>query len=103
MIARSWHGRVPADRADAYAAYVRRTGVADLAATPGNRGTWLLRRIDGDVAHFVVTSLWDSMDAIRAFAGDDPERARYYPEDDAYLLEREPGVTHYEVLGAPAE
>ena len=102
MIARSWHGRVPADRADAYAEYVRRTGVADLNATPGNRGTWLLRRTEGEVAHFVVTSLWDSIDAIRAFAGDDAERARYYPEDDAYLLEREPHVTHYEVLDAPA-
>ena len=102
MIARTWHGRVPADRADAYAEYVRRTGLADLAATPGNRGAYLLRRADGDVAHFVVASLWDSLDAVRAFAGDDPQRARYYPEDDAYLLEREPFVTHYEVLGGPA-
>ena len=98
MIARTWHGRVPARRADAYADYVRRTGVAALAATPGNRGVSLLRRVEGDVAHFVVTSLWDSMDAIRAFAGADPERARYFPEDDAYLLEREPHVTHHEVL-----
>jgi heme-degrading monooxygenase HmoA len=100
MIARSWHGRVPAARADAYHEYVRRTGVADFARTPGNRGAYVFRRTDGDVAHFVVTSLWDSLDAIRAFAGDEPERARYYPEDDDYLLEREPHVTHYEVLVA---
>ena len=102
MIARTWHGRVPADRADAYAEYVRRTGVATLAATPGNRGVQLLRRVEGDVAHFVVTSLWDSVAAIRAFAGDDHERARYFPEDDVFLLEREPHVTHYEVLAAVA-
>ena len=50
------------------------------------------------MTHFVLTTLWDSVDAIRSFAGDDYERARYYPEDDAYLLEREPLVTHYEVL-----
>jgi hypothetical protein len=47
-------------------------------------------------------SLWDSLEAIRAFAGDDVERARYYPEDASYLLELEPTVAHYEVLVAPA-
>jgi len=46
-------------------------------------------------------TMWESMDAVRAFAGDDPERAVYYPEDDEYLLEREPTVSHYEVLEAP--
>jgi hypothetical protein len=52
------------------------------------------------VTHFVLTTLWDSMEAIRGFAGDEPARARYYPEDDNYLLEHEPFVTHYEVLMA---
>ena len=98
MIARTWHGRVPAAKADAYHAYLRRTGLPDYAATPGYRGILVLRRTEGDVTHFVLTTLWDSMVAIRAFAGDDPERARYYPEDDDYLLEREPLVTHHEVL-----
>lgn len=100
MIARSWHGRVPAAKADAYAEYARGLGVAKLAATPGNRGVFMFRRIDGDIAHFVVMSFWDSYDAIRGFAGDDCERARYFPEDDDYLLEREPLVTHHEVLVA---
>jgi heme-degrading monooxygenase HmoA len=98
MIARTWHGRVRADQADAYHAYLLRSGVADYAATPGNRGVQILRRREGDIAHFLLVTLWDSLDAIRAFAGDDYEQARYYPEDDAYLLEREPRVTHYEVL-----
>ena len=102
MIARTWHGRVPADRADAYVEYLERTGLAEYARTPGNRGAYVLRRTEGGVTHFVLTSLWDSLDAVRAFAGDDAERARYFPEDDDYLLEREPLVTHYEVLAGPA-
>ncbi|MBI2536023.1 MAG: hypothetical protein HYW06_03460 [Gemmatimonadetes bacterium] len=58
----------------------------------------VFRRTEGDVTHFVLTTLWESVDAIRRFAGDDYARARYYPEDDDYLLEREPLVTHYELL-----
>jgi hypothetical protein len=46
----------------------------------------------------VFTSRWDSWDAIRAFAGPDPERAVYYPEDRAFLLELDPHVRHFEVL-----
>jgi heme-degrading monooxygenase HmoA len=98
MIARTWHGRVPAAKADAYHAYLLQSGVADYVSTPGNRGVHILRHIDADVAHFLLLTFWDSLDAIKAFAGEDYERARYYPEDDDYLLEREPFVTHYEVL-----
>jgi len=58
----------------------------------------VLRRTVGAETHFVFISYWDSMDAVRTFAGDDPERAHYYPEDRDYLLELEPTVTHYEVL-----
>jgi len=98
MIARAWHGRVPATKADAYYAYLLATGLADYQRTPGNRGVWVFRRTEGHVTHFLLTTLWDSYEAIRAFAGTDYERARYYPEDDDFLLEREPLVVHYEVL-----
>ena len=101
MIARLWHGAVPVEKGDAYMRYLERTGVPDSKATPGNRGVYVLRRREGDVAHFVFVSLWESREAIRAFAGDDLEKARYYPEDRAYLLELEPTVTHYEVAVAP--
>jgi heme-degrading monooxygenase HmoA len=100
MIARAWHGRVAADRADAYHQYLLRTGLADYASTPGNRGVFVFRRIEKGECHFLLTTLWDSIDAIKRFAGDDYERARYYPEDDDFLLDREPFVTHYEVLMA---
>ena len=59
---------------------IARTGLADYQETPGNRGIMVFRRTEGDVTHFVLTTLWDSVDAIRHFAGDDPTRARYYDE-----------------------
>ena len=98
MIARTWHGRVPAARTDDYHAYLLRTGVPDYKATPGNRGVFIFRRTEAEVTHYVLTTLWESYDAIRGFAGAEFDRARYYPEDDDYLLEREPFVVHYEVL-----
>jgi heme-degrading monooxygenase HmoA len=100
MIARTWDGVTEARRGDEYSEYVRRTGVAELAATEGNRGVYVLRRVEGDRARFRVVSLWDSMEGIRRFAGDDPERARYYPEDEKFLLSLTPTVEHYEVAVA---
>jgi len=102
LIARTWHGRVPAAKADAYHEYLLRTGVADYARTAGNHGVYVLRRQEGEVAHFLLITHWDSVEAIKGFAGEDYERARYYPEDDEFLLEREPFVTHYEMLLAVA-
>jgi heme-degrading monooxygenase HmoA len=101
MIARTWHGVVPAEKAGAYHEYLLRTGVPDYVATPGNRGVHVLRRIDGDRAHFLLVSFWESMDHIRAFAGEDVNVARYYPEDAEFLIELEPLVAHYEVLSSP--
>jgi heme-degrading monooxygenase HmoA len=98
MLARAWHGRVPAARADDYYAYLLRTGLRDYRATPGNRGLLVERWVEGDVAHFLLTTFWDSVDAIKGFAGEDYRVARYYPEDDNFLLEREPWVRHAEVL-----
>ena len=96
MIARVWRGVVAAGRGDAYAAYLDRTGVRDCRATPGNRGVLVLRRDEPDRTEFVFVSLWESMDVIRGFAGEDVERARYYPEDGDFLLSLDPGVRHYE-------
>ncbi|HXV41925.1 MAG TPA: antibiotic biosynthesis monooxygenase [Anaerolineae bacterium] len=101
MIARIWHGITPAAKADAYLDFLNQSGVPDYQATPGNRGVYVLRRIEGDVAHFTLISLWDSMEAIKQFAGPEPEQARYYPEDKDFLLEFEPTVTHHEVFVQP--
>lgn len=101
MIARLWHGVVPSEKADAYHIYLLQTGVRDYQSTPGNRGVYVLRCGKVDRAHFLLVSLWESWEAIRAFAGEEVERARYYAADADYLVEFEPTVTHYEVLETP--
>jgi heme-degrading monooxygenase HmoA len=75
VIARIWRGATAADRADDYVEYLDRTGVSEYRATPGNRGVLVLRRTEGDRSEFTLLSLWDSMEAVRAFVGEDPERA----------------------------
>jgi len=100
MIARSWRGAVRRADAEAYAAYIDETGMRAYAATPGNRGAWMLTRELGELTEFVTFSLWDSLDAIKAFAGEDYETAVFYPEDDRYLVERDRTCTHYEVARA---
>jgi heme-degrading monooxygenase HmoA len=99
MIARIWKGAVRRDDADEYAAYIADTGLAEYRETPGNQGAWLLRRDDGDRTEFIAFTFWDSMESVRAFAGDDPEKAVYYPKDDAFLVEREDTVKHYDAVG----
>ncbi len=103
MIARTWHGRTKAGKADEYLEYLERTGVPGYKATPGNRGAYVLRRIEGETAHFLLISLWDSIESIKRFAGEEYEKARYYPDDARWLLEFEPNVAHYDVLVAPGE
>jgi len=97
VIARTWHGRVPAAKGAAYLAFLERVALPDYKGTPGNRGVQILMRTEADVTHFLLVTFWDSFDAIRAFAGDEVARARYYPEDKDFLLEFEPFVTHYDV------
>ena len=100
MIARTWHGRVMTEKADAYLAHLKRTGLSEFRGTAGNMGVYVLRRDEGGITHYQVMTLWSSMDAIKSFTKGDPDRARYYAQDDEYLLEREPLTTHYDVLMA---
>jgi heme-degrading monooxygenase HmoA len=66
---------------------------------PGNLSVHILERADGEITHFVTMSFWESIDAIKGFAGNDVNSAKYYPEDRDFLLEFEPHVVHYEVVG----
>lgn len=102
MIARLWHGVTHRDAADEYVDVLHRTGIPDYEHTDGNKGVFVFRRTESDRTHFVTLSLWESRAAIEAFAGADVDRARYYPEDEDYLLEFEDTVEHYEVVYEPA-
>jgi heme-degrading monooxygenase HmoA len=73
------------------------TGIAGYATTEGNRGVWMLRRDIDDKTEFVMFTLWDSMDAVKAFAGERPEVAVFDPDDERYLIERGEIVSHFEV------
>jgi len=97
-ITRIWHGRTKVEHADEYLQYVIGTGVADYKSVQGNLSVELWREIDGDVCHFWTVTKWDSLESIKAFAGEDFEKAKYYPEDSKYLLEFEPTVRHCETF-----
>ena len=98
MIARIWRGTVREADKDIYLEYLKKTGLHEYAATAGNRGVYTLRRVGDGKCEFLLMTLWDSWDAIKAFAGDDYEKAVYYPEDDKFLLDRGPRVDHFELI-----
>ena len=98
MVARVWRGWTSAADADEYAEYLLATGMKEARETTGNRGAYFLRRIDGDRAEFVTVILWETLEAVRRFAGDEIERAVFFPEDERYLVDRELTATHYEVF-----
>jgi heme-degrading monooxygenase HmoA len=98
MIAKLWRGRTAAADAEAYGAFLQRTAHPDYGGVEGNRGWVLLRREAGDAVEFGFLSLWDSMDAVRRYAGEIAERPKYYPEDERYLLERPGAAELFEVV-----
>jgi heme-degrading monooxygenase HmoA len=97
VIARIWRGVVRREDGDAYAEYIERTGVAGYRSTAGNRGVTMLRRDVEDRCEFLILSLWESIDAVKAFAGDDYETAVFYAEDDRFLIERDEKSSHWQV------
>lgn len=103
MILRRWAALIRTADRDAYRDYIAGTGGTDYTATPGNRGYQMTMRDLGDGTTEVATlSWWVSLDAVRAFAGEDIAAARYYPEDDRYLLTRPEQVEHHEIVAGGA-
>jgi heme-degrading monooxygenase HmoA len=99
VIARRWASIIRTQDKAAYTDYVRHTGISDYGATDGNLGfQMMLRDLGHGTTEVVIISWWASIDAIRAFAGEDYQRARYYPEDDRYLLEKPDRVEHGDVV-----
>ncbi|MGH7676218.1 MAG: antibiotic biosynthesis monooxygenase family protein [Gemmatimonadales bacterium] len=99
MVVRMWHGRVPTEKAGRYREFLNRRAIPDYRSVAGNISVHVLERVDGAVTHFVTLTFWESLAAIRGFAGKDVDTAKYYPEDRDFLLEFEPAVLHYEVVG----
>ncbi len=97
MITRIWHGKTPAAKADEYLNLMRTIAIPDYRSTPGNHGAYALRHIEGEIAHFLMITFWESEDAIHAFAGNDISVAKYYDFDKDFLLEMEPSAAHYEM------
>ena len=98
MIVRMWHGMVKASKADDYAEFMKEREVPDYSSVDGLKKLMFLRSVEADVAHFLLVTHWDSMEAVKKFAGERPEKAKYYPEDDDFLLEKEETSALYEVF-----
>jgi catechol 2,3-dioxygenase-like lactoylglutathione lyase family enzyme len=96
-IARIWKGRVRDGQLAEYARYVASTGSVDYTETAGNRGAMILSERGAEASGVLTLSFWDSLEAIERFAGPQIDRARYYPEDDRFLVEKPPDVEHFDV------
>jgi heme-degrading monooxygenase HmoA len=99
VILRRWSSRIRADDELDYVRYIEGTGLADYRRTAGNLGCqMLLRRLEDGTTEVTTLSWWASMNDIAAFAGKNLEEARYYPEDDRFLLEKPERVEHHRVI-----
>jgi len=99
MIVRIWHGRVPTSKAPAYRVFLNDRAIPDYQSIVGNISIHILERQEGEVTHFITLTFWNNLKVIKDFAGEDAEVAKYYSEDQDFLLEFEPKVVHYEVVG----
>ena len=79
--------------------FLNSRAIPDYQSVNGNISVHILERTEGEVTHFITLTFWKDMKSIKAFAGEEVETAKYYPEDKGFLLEFEPKVVHYEVVG----
>ena len=98
MIARIWKGKTKREHLEAYEQFMNERAVPDYSKTPGFVKLIFLKRKDTEYAHFELITFWENMEVIRNFAGDDTEKAKYYPEDQNFLLEFPEKVVHFEVF-----
>ena len=98
MIARIWHGTTKVEDLEAYTEFTKKRAIPDYSKTEGFIKLSFFRRIENSIAHFTLITYWENLDVIKNFAGADIEKAKYYPEDQNYLLQFEEKVIHYEVF-----
>ena len=103
MVVRFWRGYGALAEQEAYPRHLLQTVRPKLEQLPGFRGLYLLRRHHPDEVEFLVLTLWDSMEAVRAFAGDQPELAVVEPEARSALMRYGALVSHYEVVASPGQ
>lgn len=96
-IVRIWKGVTAPEHRDSYLDYLLETGLSEYRETRGNLGAFALRRSTDEGVEWMLVTLWESWEAIRRFAGDRPEVAVFYPRDEAFLVEADPRVTHFEL------
>ena len=99
MIARIWAGRTGSSNAEEYLAFLTRVAIPDYRSVEGCLAAYVLHRVDEDIAHFQTLTFWSSEGAISMFAGKDFLRAKYYPEDEDFLLDFPEFVQHFKVDG----
>ncbi len=98
MIVRTWHGRTRLADADSYESFMKTRAAPDYGSVDGLQRIFFTRRDEGDVSHFLLITVWDSIEAVKNFAGDNPSVAKYYPEDDEFLLEKEAHSFNHQVF-----
>ena len=100
MIARIWHGKTRIEDYDAYTDFLKNVAIPDYQKTQGFIRLTFLRQVLNNEGHFNLITFWENLEVIKNFAGQDFEKAKYYPEDDKYLLEFEEKVQHHEVFAS---
>ena len=98
MIARVWHGWTSPHNADAYEEFLRTKMFPSIHRVPGYVGADLLRRHAGDEIAFVTITRFESLESVRAFAGEDYEQAVVEPEARRLLSRFDEHSEHYEVV-----
>ncbi|HMH22231.1 MAG TPA: hypothetical protein VK563_10655 [Puia sp.] len=96
MITRIWHGRTSLEKAGGYLEFLLHAGTQEYLQTEGNLSVKVWERKEVDCCHFWTVTEWVDIEAVKRFAGEDFEKAVYYPEDDGVLLEMEETVIHCE-------
>jgi heme-degrading monooxygenase HmoA len=100
MIARIWHGKTTVENFDRYTEFLKQVAIPDYQKTQGFKGLTFLRQIQNGEGHFHLITFWENLEVIKNFAGQEFEKAKYYPEDNDFLLEFEERVQHHEVFGS---
>ncbi len=98
MIARVWKGKTKLEHLEAYTEFMKVRAIPDYKKTEGFLKLTSLRRADQEFAYFNLVTFWADLEVIKNFAGIHFEKAKYYPEDDNYLVDFPEKVTHYEVF-----